>query len=275
LDRLSVERLEIRVQEVELLLEQTQQHWEEVFYRRLAWNFGLTINTDPFSALAAALPLTLLARHRHHAQQIEALIFGQAGLLEGAFHDEYPRELAREYQFLKHKYQLQPQTAAQWKFLRLRPSNFPTLRLAQFAALLHHSTQLFGEVLDAPDKKYLDQLFTVPVNVYWRTHYIFDRPSVDRAKLPGRDLIHSIFINTVAPMLFLYGRKKQLPVYQDKAIRLLEGLPPESNTTLDGWASLGIKPDHAAHGQALLHLKRHYCDRRSCLACAIGNAILG
>lgn len=274
LDRLSVERLESRVLEVEALLLQTQQHWEETFYRRMAWNFGLTINADPFLTLASSLPLALLARHRHNMLQVEALIFGQAGFLEGTFNDAYPVELAREYQFLKHKYQLQPMPAGRWKFLRLRPANFPTLRLAQFSALLHHSTQLFGEVLDAPDVQYLEQLFAVPVSAYWRTHYLFDRPSVDRAKLPGRDLVHSVFINTVAPMLFLYGRHKQLPAYQDKAVRLLESLPPESNTVLEGWSALNIRPAHAAHGQALLHLKRHYCDRRRCLECAIGNAIL-
>jgi hypothetical protein len=274
LDRIYIERLEAQVRDVQALLLQAEQHWEEAFYRRLAWSFGLTVNSEPFLALACGLPLRILARRRSDLLQIEALVFGQAGFLEGSFQDAYPAALAREYRFLRQKYQLEPLSEAQWKFLRLRPANFPTVRLAQFAALLHHATQWFAAVLDEPDIRRLEQLFSVPVSAYWHTHYRFDRPSVARAKLPGRDLLHAVFINTVAPMLFLYGRQKQLPALQDRAVRLLESLPPETNAILHEWETLGVPAAHAAHGQALLHLKRHYCDKRRCLECAIGNAVL-
>ena len=274
LDRLMVERLELKTAAIENMLETTGNHWEETFYRLLARNFGLKVNAEPFEALARSLPLFILARHVHNPLQVEALLFGQAGLLQPAFQEEYPKELAREYRFLQHKYQLTPMNAEQWKFLRLRPANFPSIRLAQFSALLLHSTQLFSQVLDAGSLREIEHLFSVEPGAYWLTHFQLDKPSAKGSKMPGRDFIQLLVINTIVPFLFYYGKQKNTPRYQKVALELMEALPAESNTILDGWHDLGVTARHAYQSQALIHLKTRYCDVKRCLECAIGNAIL-
>lgn len=273
-DRLLVERLEEKTEAVARWLHDTHNHWEEAFYRALAHSFGLKINTLPFEMTATSLPLLLLAKHKSSLFQLEALLFGQAGLLEKTFEEDYPRQLAREYAFLRHKYSLTPIDGGQWKFLRLRPANFPTVRLAQFAVLAHQSAHLFSQILDADDLRSFENLFEAPLGGYWETHYRFDKTSTKRRKTPGRDFVHLLLINTVAPFLFHYGKTKQQAEFQDKALRLLEQLPAEHNTVLDGWAALGVRPANAYYTQALLQLKTQYCDAQRCLECAVGNAIL-
>lgn len=274
LDRLLVERLEQKTAAVAEVLAATENHWEEAFYRLLARNFGLKVNAEPFEALARSLPLLILAKHKNDPKQVEALLFGQAGLLEGPFRDEWPAALAQEYRFLSHKYQLVPLAAAQWKFLRLRPANFPTVRLAQFAALVHQSAHLFSKILEAPNLRALENLFDVQTGTYWHTHFQFDIPSVKRPKHPGRDFVHLLIINTIAPFLFHYGKTRDQDTFQQRALALLESLPPESNAIIDAWAELGVPARHAYQTQALIHLKTRYCDEKRCLECAVGNAIL-
>ena len=273
-DRLLVERLEQKSAYLTTQLDATTNHWEEAFYRSLARSFGLKVNTEPFEALARSLPLTLLVKHKNDLHQLEALLFGQAGLLEGSFKESYPQLLAKEYRFLKHKYGLQPLSGSQWKFLRMRPANFPSVRIAQFAALIYHSTHLFGQFLEAETVRQVQHLFAVPASPYWETHYRFDAPTVKKVKMPGRDFIELLLINTIIPALFFYGKSRQMQVYSDKALRWLEELPPESNHLLDGWESLGIKPRHAWESQSLLQLKNQYCDKKRCLDCAIGGFLL-
>lgn len=274
LDRLLVERLEQKTAAIAAMLETTGNHWEETFYRLLARNFGLKVNAEPFEALARSLPLSMLARHLHHPLQIESLFLGQAGLLQVVFQETYPNELAREYRFLQHKYQLTPMNPEQWKFLRLRPANFPSIRIAQFSALILQSTQLFSQILEAGSLREIEHLFTVEPGEYWLTHFQLDRPSVKRNKTPGRDFIHLLVINTIVPFLFYYGKLKNADRYQKKAFEMLESLPAESNAILDGWRDLGAEAKHAYQSQALIHLKTRYCDAKRCLECAIGNAIL-
>jgi len=274
LDRLLVERLEQKTAAVAEMLAATENHWEEAFYRLLARNFGLKVNAEPFEALARSLPLLTLAKHKNDAKQVEALLFGQAGFLEETFKDEWPKALAQEYKFLKHKYNLAPLAASQWKFLRLRPANFPTVRLAQFAALVHQSAHLFSKILEAKNLRALENLFDVEPGDYWRAHFQFDKPSVKRAKHLGRDFVHLLIINTIAPFLFHYGKTHEQDEFQKRALRLLEELPPEANAIVDGWADLGVSAKNAYQTQALIHLKTRYCDAKRCLECAIGNAIL-
>ncbi|MBK9338962.1 MAG: DUF2851 family protein [Lewinellaceae bacterium] len=274
LDRLLVERLEQKTVAAAQTVTSTGQHWEEAFYRQLARSFGLKINVEPFEALARALPLRLLAKHQNSLFQMEALLFGQAGLLEEALEEEYPRALAKEYRFLRHKYDLTPLSAGHWKFFRLRPAGFPTVRLAQLAALLHRSTLLFSSVLAARNLGEVENLFEAEVSDYWRTHFRFGKTSAPRSKPLGREFVHLLLINTVTPFLFHYGRAKGMPEQQDRALQLLEGLPPESNTVVGGWAALSQTAQNAAQSQALLHLKTHYCDAKRCLECAVGTAIL-
>jgi hypothetical protein len=274
LDRLLVERLELKTEAIAHALADTKNHWEEAFYRLLARNFGLKINADPFEALARSLPFRIVSKHRSSLLQVEALLFGQAGLLQDDFSDEWLRLLKREYRHLAHKYELAPLEAAQWKFLRLRPANFPTLRIAQLAALMHQSEHLFSDVLDAENLRDMEHLFSAQPGAYWETHFLPDKPSPKQLKRPGRDFVVSLLINTVAPFLFHYGKIKQADTYQQRALALLEALPAESNTLLDGWATLGVQARNAGQTQALIQLKTKYCDARRCLECAIGNAIL-
>lgn len=269
LDRLLVERLEQKTAQVAAWLTETGHHWEAAFYRALARNYGLKVNTDPFEALARSLPLPVLVRQRGSLFQLEALMFGQAGFLETTFEDEYPRALAREYAHLRRKYCLTPLQASIWKFLRMRPGNFPTLRLAQFAALWQQSGALFGQILDGQQLRDWEQLFAVPVSEYWHTHYLFDKPSATQTHHPGAGFIHSLLINTVAPFLFHYGKIRFQPAYQEKAVQLLEQLPPEDNAVLRGWQQLGIQANDALQSQALLQLKTRYCDQKRCLECAV------
>ena len=182
LDRLLVERLEQKTEAIATLLEATGNHWEEAFYRLLARNFGLKVNADPFEMLAASLPLSILAKHKNNAFQIEALLFGQAGLLDPAMQEPYPAALAKEYRFLQNKYKLTPLDGKQWKFLRLRPANFPSVRLAQFSALLHRSTPLLSQILEAASLREIEHLFTVEPGEYWQTHFQLDKPSQKRSK---------------------------------------------------------------------------------------------
>jgi hypothetical protein len=274
LDRLLVERLEAKTQQIDIALDLNEQNWEQVFYQFVARAFGMKVNAAPFELLAKSTPLLVLAKHKNSLLQMEALLFGQAGLLEGDFKDEYPRQLKKEYAFLKHKFRLQPINGASWKFLRLRPANFPTLRLAQFAALAHHSVHLFSKVLEAENLEKLLGLFEVGVSDYWRDHYVFDKPSKPSDKHFGKEAIRTLIINTVAPFLFLYGKKKANDTYKERALRLLEQLPAEKNATVEQWAQLGLAMPTAYQTQAAIQLKTAYCDLQRCLECAIGSAIM-
>ncbi len=276
LDRLLVERLQEKAEGVARRVEAANGHWEEAFYQQLAYSFGLKINAETFEALARITPIRLLARHGDNRLQQEALLFGQAGLLEEASDDkdEYVQALMREYQFLRHKYQLQPLAARQWKFFRLRPPSFPTVRIAQLAALLHRRPRLFNAVLTASASGGIETLFDAEVSPYWQTHYRFGKVSPKGRKMLSRSFVHLLLINTVAPFLFYFGRARAIVAHQDQALRLLDTLPPESNVVLKNWTALGFKPQNAAQAQALLHLKTRYCQARRCLECAIGAALL-
>lgn len=275
LDRLLVERLESRMRDLSDVLEANNNNWESSFYQRLARNFGAKINTQPFELLAQNTPILTLAKHKNDLFQLEALLFGQAGYLETDFEEAYPNRLKKEYQFLQKKYDLKPLNVSMWKFMRLRPANFPTVRIAQFAALIHQSTHLFSKVIDAKSVEEVRILFeNIEVSEYWLTHYKFDKESKPRTKKLGKSTIELFIINTIIPFLFFYGRFKGLEDYEDKALSFLEKLAPESNSIIDNWKSLKMKPKSAYQTQALLELKRKYCDEKRCLECAIGNQIM-
>ncbi len=275
LDRLLVERLQEKTNAVARRVAEADGQWEEAFYRQLAHGFGLKINAETFEALARITPLSLLARHGDNRLQLEALLFGQAGLLEDTpTDDEYAQALAREYQFLRHKYQLRPLAVSQWKFFRLRPTSFPTVRIAQLAALLHRTPRPFAAVLAASEAGDVEQLFDVEAGPYWRTHYRFGKTSPARSKPLSQHFVHLLLINTVAPFLFHFGQSRAISEHQDQALRLLDTLPPEGNAVLERWTALGLKPQNAAQAQALLHLKTRYCQAQRCLTCAIGTALL-
>jgi hypothetical protein len=274
LDRLLVERLENKTELIKTVLLKNKMDWEETFYQFTARNFGLKINVEPFELLARSLPQNILARHKDNLMQIEAMVFGQAGMLEKEFTDDYPNELKKEYLFLKNKFNLSPINSVMWKFLRLHPGNFPTIRLAQFAKLIYRSVHLFSKILEVENLKEIEDLFSVKLSGYWLTHYVFEKESEKRNKSFGKEAIRLMTINTIVPFLFLYGNEIKEEVFKDKALRLLEELKPEKNTIIKGWESLGMVADSAYQTQALLQLKNEYCNKKRCLECSIGGAIL-
>ncbi len=249
-NRLLVERLEKKFNEIKTLLIKYQNSWEEVFYVQIARNFGLKVNSGPFELLAKSLPLKTLARHKQSLLQTEALLFGQAGLLEESFSDAYPKTLQKEYKHLRHKYHLQPVDANLWRFLRLRPANFPHIRIAQFAQLIHKSTSLFSYVIESAALGDIRNLFIIKASDYWKTHYRFDKTTQPKDKFLGNTAINLIMINTVAPFLFAYGKEKGNETLRERALHYLTEFHPNIITSSPN----GKKP--AFMPGALSRLKR-------------------
>jgi hypothetical protein len=274
LDRLLVERLEQKTGAILAALTRNKGNWEETFYQHLARNFGLKVNAEPFEMLARSLPQSILAKHRDSLFQLEALLFGQAGLLEQELEEEYPNSLKGEFSFLQKKYSLTPLNPAAWKFLRLHPANFPTLRLAQFAVLVKQSAHLFSKLLEVKNQAEIDALFEVKLDGYWLTHYTFGNVSPKKNKSLGKEATRLLTINTIVPFLFVYGSQQGQAAHKDLALQLLESLPPEKNAIITGWQHLGMEAKSAYQTQALLQLKNVYCDGKKCLSCAVGGAIL-
>jgi hypothetical protein len=274
LTRVLVERLQNRSIALTNALQVNRGDWEETFYQFLAANFGFKINALPFELLAKSLPQNILAKHKNDPMQIEALIFGQAGFLTDDLQDEYPRKLKQEYDFLQKKFKLQPIEKHLWKFLRLRPSNFPTIRLAQFAALIAQSNHLLSKVLDTRGHDVHKLFDDIKVNPYWDDHYQFDKPSVVISKSMGKTSVNVLLLNTLALFLFTYGNHHQSERYVNRCLKLLEYLPVEKNSIIDNFALLGVKVKTAYESQALLELKKTYCDNKKCLQCGVGIKIL-
>ena len=275
LTRVLVERLEKRSTAVIAALETNRGDWEETFYQFLAANFGFKTNALPFELLARSLPQNILAKNKNNPMQVEALIFGQAGFLEGELQDEYPNKLKEEYNYLRKKYNLTPVETHLWKFMRLRPQNFPTIRLAQFAALISRSNHLFSKVLDTQDVNALRDLFTdISVNPYWDEHYRFDVPAKPSSKSLGAASVDVLLLNTMALFLFSYGKHLQLEHFVNRALKLLESLPAEKNNIINDFTALGVKVNTAFESQALLELRNNYCTFKKCLQCGIANKIL-
>lgn len=273
LDRMLIERMEKRTAVLAVRFQNNNKDWEETFYQSLAWGFGLSVNADSFLALAQSLPLKTLLKHKDKLYQLEALLFGQAAMLYEV-EDDYPLQLQKEYSFLQKKYALQPLSPNMWRYMRMRPASFPSIRIAQFATLIHRTGQLFNKMMVAKNLKEIENAFSVQLSNYWQTHHRFDKESKKSSKTLGKSKIHLLVINIIAPFLFFYGQQKDEQFYKDKALQLLEELPAESNNIIRHWKQLGFEAKQAAQTQALLELKKNYCDRKRCLSCAIGCQIL-
>lgn len=271
---LLTERLEQKMKAIQQLLDENNQHWEETFYIILARSFGFNTNSHAFEKLAMSLPLSVIGKHKNDLFQIEALLFGQSGLLNGDFNDDYSIKLRKEYHFLQSKFNLKPIQVESWKLLRLRPDNFPHIRIAQFAALIHHSSKLFSKIIENPDISYLNEIFKTEPSQYWKTHYLFGNESAPKMKKLGMNSIHSLIINTVVPFLFCYAYQKNNQDLKDKALSLLEKIPAEKNAVINGWKNTGIIIQTAYDSQAFLQLKKLYCDEKKCLRCRIGHKVL-
>ena len=272
-ERLLIERLIARTQGIFGYLKKNNNHWEETFWWMLAKNFGLKVNSDAFLLIARSIPIKVLAKYKNQIHQVEALLFGQAGLLDTRFEEDYPKLLQREYLFLKKKYDLQP-VPSPLMFMRMRPSNFPTVRLAQLAMLIHDTVHFFSKVKAAPSLKEIKDCLNVTANDYWHYHYVFDERSSFKTKNLGTQMIDNIFINTIIPVLFAYGHYQDEEDHKYKAIKWLEEIKAEKNTVTKGFESLGIENKSAFDSQALLQLKNEYCSKKRCLYCSIGNKLL-
>ncbi|HEX7415268.1 MAG TPA: DUF2851 family protein [Bacteroidia bacterium] len=273
LERMLVERLEAKTDFIKEIFDFTKNNWEETFYLLLFKNFGFHVNSDAFLQVAKYIPLSVLLKHANSTTQIEALLLGQSGLLHSTLKDEYGKGLVKEYNYLKHKYSLTP-IPHNLKFLRLRPQNFPTIRLAQLANFLLKYQHTFSKIIESNSINEVKKLFTISVSNYWKTHYILDEESILKEKDLGNLSIENIIINTVCPLLFFYGKEKQDDSIVEKAIKWYDELKPEKNHVTKLFEALTFKPQHAGHSQALLQLNNNYCTHKKCLQCGIGVSIL-
>ncbi|MDR0796084.1 MAG: DUF2851 family protein [Tannerella sp.] len=274
MNTLLTERLERKVSGILTLLEQNHEDWNEVFYITLMRSFGLGNNSDAFESLAKSLPFKYIRKQRCNSLQIEALLFGQAGLLNETIDHPYYEALKQEYLFLQYKYRLIPPIHSRVKLMRLRPSNFPHLRLAQLAAIWTQHDTLFSKILEDHRPETLNRCFDVTLSEYWDTHYNFRMPSALKKKPVGKATTHIILINTVVPILFAYGKVKQKPDFCSQALSLLEQIRPERNSLVKKFTDAGLHVKNASDTQALIQLRREYCEKKKCLYCRIGFSLI-
>lgn len=273
LERMMIEKLEHKADFIQDALNGSKDNWEEALYHIVARSFGFSINALPFEMLARSLPYRILARHADNPMQIEALIFGQAGILTHELTDPWSQILFNEYRFLRTKYKLVPISGSLWKFMRLRPVNFPTIRLSQFAMFISLNVGLLARVVSMNNINEIMELFNVQASEYWNNHYIFDKESKGKPKHLGESASQLVIINAILPFMFVYGRAIANDSLCNKVLSLLEKLPGEHNTIIKQWELAGMDTASAYQTQSLLHLKTNYCDKRMCLNCRIGSAI--
>lgn len=273
---LAFERLHGKVERIHQLLDSFNGSWEDVCYVTLARNFGFGINNDAFERLARRTPLRLLGKHSDSVLQIEALLFGQAGMLDAQKQgmDSYYNQLCTEYAFLSNKFQLTPMEKESWKLFRIRPQNFPYRRIAMLAQFIEGGFRMMNRILEAEGEKEMRALFEVELSGYWTKHYTFGKPNERATATLSRSSIDIILINTVAPLLYAYGELTGNYEMTDKAIKLLEDLRAENNSIVSHFVAYGIDCPDALTSQALVQLKREYCDARKCIYCKIGHHLL-
>jgi len=271
LTRVLIERLEAKSELIYALLTEVKGSWDDAFYIMLARNFGFKTNALPFEMLARSLPQYLLARYKDRSFQIETLIFGQAGFLDNKLKDQYPKALREEYRFLQKKHDLKPLDKYLWKYMRLRPRNFPTIRLAQFAALIIRSNHLFSKIIDEKEINIIARMFDkLNLNEYWNTHYRFDQECKYAPVSMGEVAINNILINTISVFLFAFGIRTGSEIHSERGIAMLESLKPERNAIITRFNEIGVNSRNSAISQALIELKKSYCDQKKCLTCSIG-----
>lgn len=276
IEGLAFERLHTKTERLHNLLSKFHGSWEDVCYTTLARNLGFGINNDAFERLAQRAPLRLLNKHSDSLLQIEAFLFGQAGLLTDgiAGNDAYCRQLRSEYDFLANKFSLTHLEPEIWKTFRIRPQNFPFRRIAMLAQYVHGGFKLMSNLLSAPDEKAIRELFSVTLTGYWANHFSFGKPVPTPSRALGERSIDIILINTVAPLFYAHGEATGNYALTDKAIDLLESLRPEKNSIVDTFTHAGIDCPDALSSQALIQLRRNYCEARKCIYCKIGHHLL-
>jgi hypothetical protein len=275
LERLMSERLESKTDFICRILKQCGNDWEQTFFVVLARQLGAPANSDAMESLALKIPLNLLRKHGDRTDQIEAILFGVAGMLTSEIGTGYPVLLKKEFDFLKDKYSLQPMPSLRWKFMRMRPVHFPTIRIAQLAKIIAGTTQfvsLLAEI-ESPDD-WIKIFMITPDNSYWQNHFHFKSTSSISDKRLGRETAVSLVINVIAPYMFVYGKMQGLEKIKECSIKFLSQMPSEKNAVIKGWNKCGWSAQDAGQTQAMLHLKKYYCDSRRCLHCAIGLKVM-
>ncbi len=277
---LQAERLEKKTASITERVKKSNGSWEDAYFMTLARNFGFGINGEAFEVWAETLSLKSAAHHRDDIFQIEAIFLGQAGLLQPstipqrhrdkALKDEYFNRLQHEYCYLSHKFSLETMPSDMWKFLRLRPQNFPNIRISQLANLYCERKTGLAEIISCDSLDGLRKIFDTSVTPYWETHYSFGSESRKSEKRLSRKSVDIVILNTVIPILFAYGRQHGDESLCDRAFRLLEEMKAEDNNITRMWRQCGMEIETAADSQAIVQLKKEYCDRRDCLRCRIG-----
>lgn len=273
LERLYVERLERKCKLIETLLTTSNNDWEAVFFKMLAKNFGLKVNGDAFFSLAQSLDFALLRKTQSKQQTLEALLFGQAGLLEADVQNAYFATLVKDYRFLKQKFQLSNTHVLPVQFFRLRPPNFPTIRLSQLASLYSTYQNLFSKIINSNSLDAFYEVFNVSASPFWKTHYTFEKESKASAKVLTKSFIDLLLINTILPIKFCHAKQKGEDVNED-LLKIAMAIDSEKNVIINAFNNLRNVSKSALQSQALIQLKTEYCDKNKCLQCAVGNTLL-
>jgi len=272
-ERLFFERLERKSKSIYDLLEETNQDWEAVLFCLLAKNFGLNTNGNSFLQLAKAIPFSIIRKESFELENLEALFFGSAGLLDSDKEDVYFKDLKFRYFYLLHKYQLEKVYTEPVQFFKHRPDNFPTIRLSQLANLYHEHQNLFSKVIELKSIADIYKLLNSSAGLYWQNHYQFDKESPKKRKILSNSFIDLLVINTIIPLQFAYSKTRGESVSED-LISILDEISPEKNSIIEKFKSFGIKSVNAFDTQSLLQLKKEYCDVNGCLKCAVGMELL-
>ncbi len=274
LEKMGVERLEHKCEVIDKYLELSNNDWEHAFYVSLCRSFGAKVNAFSFEQLAINSPLKLIRKYSDDRIKLEALLFGQSGLLKIAVVDEYVLKLKKEYDYLRKLHGLKPMLVEIWKFSKLRPSNLPQIKIAQLVSVLSQFQGLFSMLIDSPEYQKLRKSVKINVSEYWKTHYVFGKSVVRTNSGFGKISFDTLIINTIAPFVYRYSKNNSDNQGSEIYTKLLGGISPEDNRDTRGWEKLGLKADDAFGSQALIHLKRDYCDKRRCLKCQIGKEIM-
>ncbi|HJS00373.1 MAG TPA: DUF2851 family protein [Flavobacterium sp.] len=272
-ERLFFERLERKSKAIYDLLQQTDNDWEAVLFSMLAKNFGLNTNGEVFLKIAKAIPFSIIRKESFEVENLEALLFGKADLLETDKEDNYFKDLKFRYFYLLHKYQLEPNSEGQVQFFKHRPDNFPTIRLSQLAHLYSKHQNLFSKIINVSSIETIYELFQLGPSAYWENHYQFDKVSPQKAKRLSRSFIDLLLINTIIAIQFAYAKSLGKEISED-LIAMLTAVAPEKNAIIDKFDSFGLKAVNSFESQSLLQLKNEYCAGGKCLECAIGLSLL-
>lgn len=276
LDKALMERLELKSSKIADVLKSNGNNWEETTYQLLASNFGFKLNEFPFTRLSRVIPFKIISKHAKNLMQLESLLFGMAGLLDQNFQEEYPNMLKNEYKYLTHKYNLNGNQLmkSDWKFSKIRPANFPTIRIAQFANFIHYNFPIFASFLSIENAYSIFSKTEESTTSYWSDHYLLDKKtSIHSARL-GKSSMWNLMVNTVVPLLICYAQQKDDLSLKEKALNILETVPAETNHITDRWEKTGWKFRTAFDSQGAIELYNSYCQKKTCMRCSIGIAIL-